>query len=310
MIRSVVGLSALRLVAGAGVLLLATFGIAATERFSCPPNLSQGGGAYEDGASSVEFRSWSWEKEARYYLCHCVRNLHRNPLKVTWTDVGLTGWARLNQAVYAMSSMANGDFEVRPTELTLGRVSVQVDTLFRKPSATQSSVDATPSLQLASAKLAQAESYPPAVQQISEARIAVPAFQLISGLSIEEIDAAVQENPDLLQEVEMTFTSQLAGEGTVIRYECRYGVVNASTDSSLILQIDDPEVHASVFGSEEALYIDWSQFGRRDEIVMSGELKVGEVAPEDLVTRTTTMSFLDDAGTVIGSMPIRFLAAP
>ncbi|HEY9013312.1 MAG TPA: hypothetical protein VIN06_20100 [Devosia sp.] len=271
--------------------------------FECPDNLGSAGGAYQDNRYTAEYRSWNWEDEdhSRWYVCHCVRNLGRNAVKVNWPEVGLSGWIRLNSTLHFKTSVSENTFETRDTQLHLGRnVVLDVETVFPRPRAGQAAVQQA-RIVSASTRIAQSD-LPVPQETETVAKIAVPPLTIVSGMSADEVDAFIEEYPELLQEVEMTFTSSV--EGSRIVYECSYSVVDASTESTLLLQIDDSDVHQAVFESSEARYVDWAEFTSDEPIVMRGSLTREGV----LESRMTTLNLLDADGAILGTMPIQFLA--
>jgi len=298
--------TALRLASIATFSLILGSGLFAAPTFECPPDLGSAGGAYEDNRYAAEFRSWNWEEHAQWYVCHCIRNLGSHAVKVNWPDVGLKGWVKLNRTLHLKTTVGNNAFETRPSPLHLGRdIVLDVETIF-PATRTRSGAVQQPRLLAASIRVAQAQSDEGRHTE-TIARIAVPPLNFVGGMSPDEIDAFVEENPDLLQEVEMTFTSSV--ENSLITYECSYSVANAGTDSALLLQIADLTVHEAVFESREARYVDWNEFpGHGGPIVMSGSLKLAGASSEGLETRMTTMNLLDSSGAILGAMPIQFLA--
>lgn len=297
--------AALRLAAIAAFSLSLGSGLFAAPRFECPDNLGSAGGAYEDNRYTAEFRSWNWEEHAQWYVCHCVRNLGSHAVKVNWPDVGLEGWIKLNRTLHLKTTVSDSTFETRVSQLHLGRnIVVDVETIF-PGSRTRSGAVEHARIVTASTRVAQAESYDGRATE-TIARVAIPPLNFVSGMSPDEIDAFVEENPDLLQEVEMTFTSSV--EGSRITYECSYSVTDAGPDSTLVLQITDPIVHQAVFESPEPRYVEWSELtDHTGPIVMSGSLRTGGSAAT-LENRMTTMNLLDGSGTILGTMPIQFLA--
>lgn len=301
--------TALRLASIATFSLILGSGLFAAPTFECPPDLGSIGGAYQDNRYTAEYHSWSWANDThtQWYVCHCVRNLGRNPVKVTWPEVGLQGWVRLNSTLHFKTSASEDAFETRASQLQLGRnVLLDVETVFPKPRTRQGAVEQQPRIVPASIRVAQ-DKVADVHATETIARVAVPPLNYVRGMSPDEIDAFVEENPDLLQEVEMTFTSSV--EDSLITYECSYSVANAGVDSALLLQIADLTVHEAVFESREARYVDWNEFpGHGGPIVMSGSLKLAGASSEGLETRMTTMNLLDSSGAILGAMPIQFLA--
>ena len=299
-------------VVGAILTLLALYG------FTCPPKLvSKGGGEVSDSRYHIEYGSWVKDDEQpQNYLCNCVRNLGTQTVHIDWPAANLRGWAKLNFPFFGVGTIASPDVETRMTDLHYGNSVVQVPTRFAIAQPQHASTDRPAAITLLPAStrvVAQSDSYSERqLTQISEGQISVPSDSVATGRSFEEIDALVQDNPDLLQDIAMTFTStaqlDASGNVTAIEYNCTYSVDNATPETSLSFRIDDDRVNKAVFDHEGVVHVDWNNLAGGVPFDATGSIDVGS-GSADIRTRATSMSFVDFDGNVLGSMPINVLTA-
>jgi hypothetical protein len=303
-------------VIGLGLLAIFSPTTLAIERFICPDNLSlpedkpngrPAGGLVSDGTYEIEFNSWGWDREGSQYICHCVRNLSSEVVRIDWPAVNMHGWADLYETIVSMGSVSPGKPIAKQTDLHYGDGVTSVRTMFPADHVETASIGG-PGLKLASATVAE-EEYGHSYVQISYGRVFIPSLDIADGsLSIEEISKLLAQQPDLLQDVEMTFTSEAlvdGGEVVSISYECAYEVADFRRDVSMSLRIDDPQIHQSVFRTDEDVIVDWNSLDHEGPAVARGEIKAAGL-PGDLKTISSTMSFVDLDGQVLATLPITF----
>lgn len=313
-----------RLVAAfATVALTATTALAS---FSCPKPLydssdsASGSGILSDQGYKLEYKSWAWGENSSNYICHCVRNLHQRPVFISWPDVGMSGWARLNGTAFRMSTNPNGNTESKTTILQYGKKrpgTVSVTTLFPK-SATAPVADevAKPIAFDSTGYIGQRRGE---ISEITTATISVPSISAIEGLTGEEIEQAVEDDPSILTDVTMTFTSKAQLNTDTERYqsismECSYAIGNepgqdafgGSRNDSVRVLFDTPSIQEAIFRQSSAK--EWSQWsGQRG--TARALIKTGGVTAADIKSRSANMQLVSSTGEVLGSIAVRYLTA-
>ncbi|TAW18884.1 hypothetical protein [Rhizobium ruizarguesonis] len=297
------------LLAGSGL------GVAYASSFSCPSDFFKGeynkdgaAGSINDGSSAFEYKSWAWEKDNTKYICHCVRNLSANPTHIDWKEIGLSGWPRLHQTLFAMYSYDAKGVEKRDTTIEYGPVNNSknqiVPTLYPKIALEEKDkLDKFADRVISAAYDGNDQDGSEGPSHLSIGRIAVPDSEAVAGMTDEEIEKYLADNNDAVSEFYMEFrsaTSQSDGKITRLTFDCSYELKG---DSKRIgFKIADPALQRAVFKSDQPVFADMWTFG--GPMTMSGELEIEATSVDKIKTETSLMQIVGEDDKVLGSMPI------
>lgn len=254
------------------------------------------------------FGSLSSSKDStHYYIIHCLRSeASARPMRFKWDKTGLQGVIGPGRVAFAKQEYVSGDFEHSSAGLWYGDASIEVPTQVLVP---------------------RRGVHPPG-NTVTEARLIVPQDFMLRGSASfwlrNSADANLQSllelkgnDPGQWQAIDIDFESLFDTPSATASQSLRITVAADPTwrneQPNLWLAIEDPELHARLFGSPVAVPLRRPR-GMKERWLPAGVIGEGDTevilrsqGPVRAQLHSTQLSvYGPDARTILASAPLLF----
>jgi hypothetical protein len=261
------------------------------------------------------FTSLGGGRRTQVLFLDCVRNLNQTvPLNVTWEGTNLSGWAKPGEEIHWYGGYPTSANDTTTEPLWYGVALKKVSAATVLPKLPQHA-----DLQsVTSAKYAQlnspSDTTPPwstsKLTTQSEGKIFIPLLFGQQPKDQIQLLQLVEQNPGLLTEFDMTFTSNIETDkdGNVIKidYECSYRAnIPPIPSVPFRLRATDNQLQNSIFHTP-AFAVDYRNAVRP----FTGSIEVHDKRPTEISFKSAAMTVLSPDGSIIlGSIPIKYFSA-